>query len=104
MESPLNARAVLLSMLMDGKGYGLDLIDRARKRTRGKVTLNEGSVYPALRAMEEEGLLKSFPSEPIPERGGRPRRYYELTAEGRRVARDHAKTAFALLPPPAVVR
>jgi PadR family transcriptional regulator PadR len=38
--------------------------------------------------LEEEGLVTSYETEPLPERGGRPRKYYELTAGGLREARE----------------
>jgi PadR family transcriptional regulator PadR len=103
MESPINAKAALLQALIQRDGYGLDLIDRVRERTNGVVKLHQGSVYPALRALEREGLLKSYESEPLPERGGRPRRYYKLTALGQRAALEQGRVvaAFFTLPEPA---
>lgn len=86
METPVTARAAILAVLISGKSYGLEIIEKVSERTKGAIVLNEGSVYPTLKAMEREGLLQSFDGEPMPERGGRPRRYYELTGEGRRVA------------------
>ena len=79
-------RAALLQALISGEGYGLELIERVRLRTKGKVIIGQGSLYPALRELEEEGLLRSWDGEPRPERGGRPRRYYTLTAQGQRAA------------------
>jgi PadR family transcriptional regulator PadR len=35
-----------------------------------------------LRELEAEGLLESWEGESLPERGGRPRRYYRLTGAG----------------------
>ncbi|AKI98587.1 Hypothetical protein AA314_00214 [Archangium gephyra] len=54
-------------------------------------------MYPALKALEREGLLRSFDGDPMPERGGRPRRYYELTGEGRKVAREQRTALLGLL-------
>lgn len=91
MDSPVSAKAAILAVLTQGKGYGLDLIARVQEHTGGHVKLNEGSVYPALRAMEDEGLLRSFNGETVPSRGGRPRRYYKLTVAGLRAARNQSK-------------
>ncbi len=100
MDSPLNAKAALLQVLVSGEGYGLELIDRVAKRTGGKMKLHEGSAYPALRSLEREGLVKSYESpEPIPERGGRPRRYYKLTAKGARAVTEQAGIITGLLRP-----
>lgn len=101
MDIPVNAKAALLQALLAGPGYGLDLIARVSQRTEGKMTLGDASVYPALRAMEREGLLRSWEGEPIAERGGRPRRYYELTADGRRAAHADRKLVGALFLAPA---
>lgn len=75
----------------------MEIIERVRERSNGQILLNEGSVYPALKALEREGLLRSFDGEPMPERGGRPRRYYELTGEGWRIAREQRTALLNLL-------
>lgn len=100
MDTPISAKAALLQALVSGSGFGLDLIDRVKDRTKGALVLHQGSIYPALRALEREGLLRSWDGESTPDRGGRPRRYYELTAEGRRAAfRDQQVfAAFSLVP------
>ncbi|WP_309896709.1 PadR family transcriptional regulator [Archangium sp.] len=85
--------------LIGGRGFGLEIIQRVRERSNGKILLNEGSVYPALKALERDGLLRSYDGEPLPERGGRPRRYYELTGEGRRVATEQRVALLNLLQP-----
>jgi PadR family transcriptional regulator PadR len=74
--------AALIDALVHGPGYGLDLIERVNKQTQGRLVLGQGSVYPHLRELEREGLLESYEGEPLPQRGGRPRRYYKLTAKG----------------------
>jgi PadR family transcriptional regulator, regulatory protein PadR len=103
MESPITARAAILAVLISGRRYGLEIIGRVRDRTNGSIVLNEGSVYPALKAMERDGLLRSFDGETLPERGGRPRRYYELTAEGFRVAKEQHTALIGLLQPVGVL-
>jgi len=96
MDTPINAKAALLQALVRGHGYGLDLIERVKKQTKGAMKLGHASVYPALRSLERDGLIESYESEPLPERGGRPRRYYKLTALGRRAAVEDRQTAGAL--------
>jgi PadR family transcriptional regulator PadR len=102
VEVPVTAKAALLQVLMEGPGYGLDLVDRVLGRTNGAIRLGDASVYPALRSMEREGLLRSWVGDPLPERGGRPRRYYELTAEGLRTARTAKETITRLFGAPAL--
>lgn len=94
----VDSKAALLQVLTEGEGYGLELIERVRERTNGEIELLQGRVYPALRELEDAGLVKSYESEPIPERGGRPRRYYKLTAEGKRAAYTQSKIVRGLFP------
>ena len=68
---------MILLAVAGGHGYGFDIID-----TTG---LPSGTVYPALRRLEQRGLLRaSWESTRAAHAEGRPRRRtYELTAEGR---------------------
>lgn len=97
METGVSARTAILMALIQGKGFGLELIERVKDKTRGAVALGQGSVYPLLRDMEGEGLLNSWNEAGGDARGGRPRRYYELTAEGLRAARHQSKALAGLL-------
>lgn len=96
MESPITARAALLQTLAAGDGFGLELIERVRVCTAGVVNLHQGSAYPALRALEREGLVTSREVQGPAERGGRPRIYYRLTAAGRKAAAKDRETMAAL--------
>ena len=96
MEPPVNAKAALLQALIRGEGYGLDLIKRVNDRSSGDIKLHQGNVYPALRDLEAEGLVKSWEADPTPERGGRPRRYYKLTAAGQRAALQQTRAVAGL--------
>jgi len=92
----VTAKAALLQALVSGPGFGLELIERVRVLTKGQVCLGHGSVYPALRDLEGDGFLDSYEGELLPERGGRPRRYYKLTAAGRTAARQQREAVMAL--------
>jgi PadR family transcriptional regulator PadR len=41
-----------------------------------------GAIYTTLQRLENKGLLRSWASEPLPERGGRSRRHFALTRAG----------------------
>lgn len=98
MVLPLNAKTALLQVLGYGDGYGLELIERVKQRTRGRVVLHQGSVYPALRSLERQGLVTSYESKPLADRGGRPRIYYSLTRKGRGVAEEQGEIVSGLFP------
>ena len=44
--------------------------------------LSRGSVYVTLDRLAKKGLLESWRGEPSPQRGGKAKRYYRLTAAG----------------------
>ncbi|MEP7270433.1 MAG: PadR family transcriptional regulator [Acidobacteriota bacterium] len=82
--------AVILQALANGYLYGFDIID---------ITgVPGGTVYPALRRLEECGYLSSkWEEQSIAQAEPRPqRRYYDLTGEGR-VALAEAVKRYRLL-------
>jgi PadR family transcriptional regulator PadR len=68
--------AVLLAVAPEPR-YGLEII---RHLEYTDLVLTEGVVYPILARLAREGLLKA---EWIANEAPHPRKYYELTAEGR---------------------
>ncbi|MEQ1856250.1 MAG: PadR family transcriptional regulator [Longimicrobiales bacterium] len=82
--------AAVLAALVHGHAYGFEILD---------VTgLRPGTVYPVLRRMEEEGLVRSsWERASLARAEGRPpRRNYRLTAAGHRIA-DAAEKRFPTL-------
>ena len=82
----VSPEAAILRVLIQGEGYGLELTRRVREWTNGKLMLGDESFYQAVQVLEEQGLVESYMSEPVGQRGGQPRRYYKLTAAGQRAA------------------
>ena len=76
---------VLLS-LADGDRHGYGIIQETESRTDGRVRLELGTLYRALRRMEEQGLIARTPAPEGEEDADERRRYYALTALGRAVA------------------
>jgi PadR family transcriptional regulator PadR len=62
---------------------GLDLARTIEART-GRV-VSPGAVYTGLNRLESRRLVTSRLGEPSPERGGKRRRLYRITAHGARV-------------------
>lgn len=84
-ERPITSRAALLRVLtLTGGGTGDELKARIREKTGGKMTLNNSSLYLTLRALEEAALVIGEERG----RGGRPSRFYSLTAKGDQAAND----------------
>jgi len=70
---------MLLCILDEGATHGYDVIRALREQTDGALELAEGTLYPALRRLEADGLLDSEWAVV----GGRRRRVYELNDAGR---------------------
>ena len=60
--------------------YGMTIRRELEKRTGRNVSI--GAVYATLGRLEQKGFVRSRPGEATPERGGRARRYFTLTAAG----------------------
>ena len=75
-----NTEALLLFMVRElDSSYGYQLIKEIEKRSRGFFQFKEGTVYPALRKLENDGLLQGEWQE-MP--NGQERRYYRITPKG----------------------
>jgi len=69
---------VILALVAEEPAYGLVIARRLAAASR--LVESEGTVYPLLTRLRREGLVTSSWVESS---SGPPRRYYELTAEGR---------------------
>lgn len=73
---------VLLAILRAGReAYGIPIRDEIAARTGREVAL--GTVYKTLVRLEEKALVSSRTGDPTPQRGGRRKRFYAVTAAGR---------------------
>src|SRR5260221_4024042 len=65
-----------------GEGYSVNIAEKAEQLTGRSISL--GAVYATVDRLEKKGLVRSRLSEATPERGGKPKRYYSITAPGER--------------------
>jgi PadR family transcriptional regulator, regulatory protein PadR len=72
--------ALLLAALEDGPRHGYAVIEALRQTTGGRLDLPTGTIYPALRRLEQAGLITGSWSVVT----GRRRRDYQLTPAGTR--------------------
>lgn len=90
-----NELVVLLAVLRLGReAYGVPIAAEIADRT-GRELL-QGSVYATLERLETKGLVRSELGEATPQRGGRAKRYFRLTAEGVRQVREAQRALEAL--------
>jgi DNA-binding PadR family transcriptional regulator len=79
----------VLLTLADGPSHGYSLIGSVAERTGGRVELGPSSLYYALGRLEDAGLIRACaPDSAADHPHGEQRRYYELTARGRRRLRE----------------
>lgn len=60
--------------------YGVAIKDKIESQARRSVSV--GALQSALRRMERKGYLSSKTGEPNIQRGGKPKRYFKITAYG----------------------
>lgn len=82
---PAELLALLAVLKVGDNAYGVPVADAIREATGRDVLL--GSVYVTLERLERKGLMTSRLGDPTPERGGRAKRYFRVTAKGLREAR-----------------
>lgn len=76
----------VLKLLEDGEKYGYELVELLAQYSDGVLAMGQSTVYPLLYNLEAQGLVRSVRRE---SESGRERKYYSLTAKGkRRLARD----------------
>lgn len=74
-------QVVLLAVVRLGKdAYGVPIRAEIEGRAGRRVTV--GALYATLDRMEAKGLVHSWFADPTPQRGGRSKRYFEVTPAG----------------------
>jgi PadR family transcriptional regulator PadR len=76
----------ILAALWGGRLYGLEILRHLE--THSELIVVEGTVYPLLNRLKALGLVES---EWVESGSGHPRKYYQLTANGRQRALDMAR-------------
>ena len=75
---------LVLRLLEEGDLYGYQMIERLKERSNYVFELKAGTLYPLLHGMEEKGFLTSYEQE----EGGKVRKYYHLTRDGKKALKE----------------
>src|SRR6185503_18910005 len=75
------AELLVLAQLEDEPRHGYDIAMRIEQRSNGAVVFNVASLYPILYRLEAQGIIAG---RWVERAGQRRRRFYRLTAAGRR--------------------
>jgi PadR family transcriptional regulator PadR len=78
---------LLLAILrLEDRAYGVsirqELLDQAGK----DVAI--GAIYTGLDRLEQKGFVKSWTGEPTAERGGKAKKFYSVTAQGKKALNE----------------
>ena len=76
-----SSKPIILSLLLSGESYGYQILLRVRRVSGGTMNWSSAMLYPVLRRMEKEGLIRS---EWRVSEENRMRKYYRLTDLGRK--------------------
>jgi len=80
----------MLLLLSEGERHGYALKREMARRTRGKLNPGPGVLYGSINKMLEQGLIVESEERPASHLDDERRRYYKITAFGRRVAQAEA--------------
>jgi PadR family transcriptional regulator, regulatory protein PadR len=83
-----SVRLLLLNLLSRGEMYGYEILQEASRRSANAFEFKEGTLYPALHQLEKKGQIRS---QWRMAKNGRERKYYSLTARGKKAAKEYEK-------------
>lgn len=87
----------MLLAIADGEKHGYGIMQAVEVETRGQMRIRIGTLYGSIKRMIDAGLIEETSERPDPELDDERRRYYGLTALGRRVlTAEAARLARAL--------
>jgi PadR family transcriptional regulator, regulatory protein PadR len=73
---------LLATAILNKEAYGVSIKDEIETRLDRDVSM--GAMHTALIRLEDKGYIRSSNGEATEERAGRPRKYYEITALGKK--------------------
>jgi transcriptional regulator len=84
-----SAELLVLALVEDRARHGYEIGKLIEDRSRGVLKFHIASLYPLLYRLEERGLIQG---RWVEKSGQRRRRFYRITAAGRKVLRSHRST------------
>jgi PadR family transcriptional regulator PadR len=90
---------ILTIGILNNQAYSVSIKDEIELRLSRSISM--GALHTALRRLEDKGYLKSFSGEATEERAGRPKRYFEITAIGKKAmlyARNTREELWSAIP------
>lgn len=86
---------IILVVLGQGdESYGMSIRDELYQRVGRK--LSRSATYMTLERLVKKGYLATRMGDPSPERGGRAKRYFKVTAQGRKALKESGRALLRL--------
>ncbi len=82
----LELMILLVVLRLGDDAYGVPIARELKVHARREVSL--ANVYATLEGLQEKGYVSSELADPTPERGGRAKRYFSVTAQGLKKVRE----------------
>jgi DNA-binding PadR family transcriptional regulator len=78
----LEQLVLLATRHLEDRAYAVSIRDEIAARTG--IDLSRSSIYVTLDRLDRKGYVRSWFGDPTPERGGKAKRYFRVTAAGER--------------------
>ena len=84
---------LVLALLDRRASHGYELLQRLKESINGQLVLKEGTLYPILYRLEDDGCISSAWQSPTgePQTPKTARKVYQITERGRAVLTEHLK-------------
>lgn len=83
----LGTSMLVLRLLEQQKMYGYQMIRELERQSQDVFRLKEGTLYPVLHSLEQQGAVTSYQQAAD---NGRVRKYYEITPRGKKLLKEKA--------------
>jgi PadR family transcriptional regulator PadR len=90
----LEQHVLLAIVALHPDGYGVSIQDHIRQRAGYEPSI--GSIYAAVDRLEEKGFIKSRQGESTPQRGGRRKLHFTVTAAGQKTLKESLRAISSL--------
>jgi len=90
----LEQHVLLAIIALHPDAYGVSIQDHIQRRAGYEPSI--GSIYAAVDRLEEKGFIKSRRGETTPQRGGRRKLHYTVTAAGQATLKESLRAISSL--------
>jgi DNA-binding PadR family transcriptional regulator len=87
----------ILLALADGERHGYAIMQSVDETTGGKIKMGPGTLYGTIKRLLSARLIEESDERPDPDLDDERRRYYQLTALGRRVAEAESERYYEVV-------